>query len=126
MRFPLEIRVEISDLTMCSLETRARVLWHGPKHLSIVGNRTHCASAASSVRSRNRANIRRVYSLQRLVDVADANVAVRPRLAWNRVWRVLASHFARAGAHANADVARHHASRRAIPVVFLRAGESVG
>ncbi|KAJ1448863.1 hypothetical protein M885DRAFT_537575 [Pelagophyceae sp. CCMP2097] len=49
----------------------------------------------------------RVYSLGRLVDVADANVATRPRLAWDRMWRVLAAHFERAGSHANADVAKY-------------------
>ncbi|KAJ8613377.1 hypothetical protein CTAYLR_002304 [Chrysophaeum taylorii] len=62
----------------------------------------------------------RVYSLQRLVDVADANVSSRPRLAWDRIWRVLAAHFARAGAHANADVAKYAVdSLRQLSLKFL-------
>lgn len=62
----------------------------------------------------------RVYSLQRLVDVADANVSSRPRLAWDRVWRVLAVHFARAGGHANADVAKYSVdSLRQLSLKFL-------
>lgn len=62
----------------------------------------------------------RVYSLQRLVDVADANVSSRPRLAWDRIWRVLAAHFARAGAHANADVAKYALdSLRQLSLKFL-------
>lgn len=62
----------------------------------------------------------RVYSLQRLVDVADGNIAHRPRLAWDRMWRVLAAHFARAGAHANADVARYAVdSLRQLSLKFL-------
>jgi len=66
----------------------------------------------------------RVYSLQRLVDVADANVTSRPRLAWDRIWRVLAIHFARAGAHANADVAKYAVdSLRQLSLKFLNKEE---
>ena len=62
----------------------------------------------------------RVAALQRLVDVADMNVHLRPRLAWDRMWRVLAAHFARAGAHANADVATYAVdSLRQLSLKFL-------
>ena len=61
-----------------------------------------------------------VAALQRLVDVADMNVHLRPRLAWDRMWRVLAAHFARAGAHANADVATYAVdSLRQLSLKFL-------
>eukprot|EP00977_Amphora_coffeiformis_P000144 scaffold37_cov159-Amphora_coffeaeformis.AAC.8 len=45
-----------------------------------------------------------IYSLQRLVDVADFNMDVRPRLVWAQVWEMMANYFARIACHANANV----------------------
>jgi len=45
-----------------------------------------------------------IYSLQRLVEVADYNMNVRPRLVWAQVWEVLADFFAEIACHENAMV----------------------
>ena len=45
-----------------------------------------------------------IYSLQRLVEVADYNMHVRPRLVWAQVWEVLADFFAQIACHENAMV----------------------
>jgi Sec7-like guanine-nucleotide exchange factor len=46
----------------------------------------------------------RIFSLQRLVEVADYNMDVRPRIAWAQVWGIMADHFAKIGCHENAMV----------------------
>lgn len=46
----------------------------------------------------------RIFSLQRLVEVADYNMDVRPRLAWAQVWEILAEHFAKIGCNKNSMV----------------------
>jgi len=46
----------------------------------------------------------RIFSLQRLVEVADYNMDVRPRLAWAQMWEIMAKHFAKIGCHQNSMV----------------------
>jgi brefeldin A-inhibited guanine nucleotide-exchange protein len=46
----------------------------------------------------------RIFSLQRLVEVADFNMTIRPRFVWSRIWAVLSRHFATAGCHENVNV----------------------
>lgn len=46
----------------------------------------------------------RIFSLQRLVEVADYNMNVRPRLIWAQMWELMAAHFAKIGCHENAFV----------------------
>jgi brefeldin A-inhibited guanine nucleotide-exchange protein len=46
----------------------------------------------------------RIFSLQRLVEVADYNMDVRPRLAWAQMWEYMADHFAKIGCHENSFV----------------------
>lgn len=43
----------------------------------------------------------RVFSLQKIVEVADCNMNCRPRLAWTSMWSVLAMHFTTVGIHEN-------------------------
>jgi brefeldin A-inhibited guanine nucleotide-exchange protein len=45
-----------------------------------------------------------IFSLQRLVEVADCNMNVRPRLVWAQVWEVMADYFAKIACHENAMV----------------------
>ena len=63
----------------------------------------------------------RVFSLQRLVEVADFNMDLRPRLVWARMWRVMAAHFAAVGSHEkSASVARYALdSLRQLSLKFL-------
>jgi brefeldin A-inhibited guanine nucleotide-exchange protein len=45
-----------------------------------------------------------IFSLQRLVEVADCNMNVRPRLVWAQVWEVMADYFAKIACHENSMV----------------------
>jgi brefeldin A-inhibited guanine nucleotide-exchange protein len=45
-----------------------------------------------------------IFSLQRLVEVADYNMDVRPRLVWTQVWEIMAEFFTKFGCHRNAMV----------------------
>ena len=46
----------------------------------------------------------RTFSLQRLVEVADYNMNIRPRLIWSRIWSLVASFLERIGCHQNPRV----------------------
>lgn len=43
----------------------------------------------------------RIFSLQKLVEVADFNMDSRGRIVWANVWGVLSHHFSALGAHSN-------------------------
>ena len=45
-----------------------------------------------------------IFSLHRLVEVADFNMDVRPRLVWAQVWEIMAEYFAVIGCHRNSVV----------------------
>jgi brefeldin A-inhibited guanine nucleotide-exchange protein len=45
-----------------------------------------------------------IFSLQRLVEVADYNMNVRPRLVWAQIWVMMADYFAKIACHENAFV----------------------
>ena len=45
-----------------------------------------------------------IFSLQKLVEVADYNMDVRPRLVWTQVWEVMAEYFAKIACHKNSRV----------------------
>ena len=42
-----------------------------------------------------------IFSLQRLVEVADFNMDSRPRVIWTQVWEIMADYFAEIGCHRN-------------------------
>mmetsp|Transcript_9258 Transcript_9258/g.19271 ORF Transcript_9258/g.19271 Transcript_9258/m.19271 type:complete len:2226 (+) Transcript_9258:141-6818(+) len=46
----------------------------------------------------------RIFSLQRLVEVADYNMDIRPRLTWSQIWENMGNHFAKVGCNENAMV----------------------
>ncbi|KAL7535213.1 hypothetical protein ACHAXR_006347 [Thalassiosira sp. AJA248-18] len=46
----------------------------------------------------------RIFSLQRLVEVADYNMNIRPRLTWSQLWENMGNHFAKVGCNENAMV----------------------
>jgi len=46
----------------------------------------------------------RIFSLQRLVEVADYNMDIRPRLTWSQIWENMGTHFAKVGCDENAMV----------------------
>lgn len=45
-----------------------------------------------------------IFSLQRLVEVADYNMDVRPRLVWSQIWEIMGDFFAKAGCNRNSMV----------------------
>ncbi|CAN0115347.1 unnamed protein product, partial [Phaeothamnion confervicola] len=49
----------------------------------------------------------RVFSLQKLVEVADFNMDSRSRIVWANIWEVLSGHFADIGSHDNPSVAMY-------------------
>ncbi|GMH62087.1 hypothetical protein TrRE_jg13539, partial [Triparma retinervis] len=49
----------------------------------------------------------RIFALQRLVEVADFNMNVRPRIVWTQIWGMMASHFAVVGCHENSMVSMY-------------------
>ena len=46
----------------------------------------------------------RIFSMQRLVEVADYNMNIRPRLTWSQIWENMGNHFAKVGCNENAMV----------------------
>lgn len=46
----------------------------------------------------------RIFSLQHLVEVADYNMNIRPRLTWSQIWETMGNHFAKVGCNENAMV----------------------
>jgi brefeldin A-inhibited guanine nucleotide-exchange protein len=67
------------------------------------------------------APIPRVFLLQKLVEVADFNMGSRPRLDWDRIWNLLASHFTIVGTHKNLQLAMYAVdSLKQLSIKFLQ------
>ncbi|CAK9067855.1 Brefeldin A-inhibited guanine nucleotide-exchange protein 2 (Brefeldin A-inhibited GEP 2) (ADP-ribosylation factor guanine nucleotide-exchange factor 2) [Durusdinium trenchii] len=68
----------------------------------------------------------RIFSLQKLVEVADFNMS-RMRVVWTKIWRVLSSHFVEVATHPNVRVS-HYAmdSLRQLTMKFLEKDELAG
>jgi brefeldin A-inhibited guanine nucleotide-exchange protein len=49
----------------------------------------------------------RIFSLQKLVEVADFNMHSRSRVEWSNMWNLLAAHFATVGLHDNQALAMY-------------------
>ena len=45
-----------------------------------------------------------IFSLQRLVEVADYNMDIRPRLVWTQIWEIIGDFYTKTGCHKNAMV----------------------
>ncbi|CAD7965224.1 unnamed protein product [Amoebophrya sp. A25] len=66
----------------------------------------------------------RVFSLQKLVEVADANMYSRIRLIWSRIWRVLSQHFSEVCVHKNSSICMYGLdSLRQLIIKFLERDE---
>ncbi len=46
----------------------------------------------------------RIFSLQKLVEVADYNMNIRSRRSWAKIWDLMAGHLVTIGCHENANV----------------------
>lgn len=67
----------------------------------IDGNSKYTDATKGRVESSKKGNGSSIFSLQRLVDVADYNMDVRPRLVWAQVWEIMADFFADLACHEN-------------------------
>lgn len=66
----------------------------------------------------------RVFSLQKIVEVADVNMFSRPRLQWGRIWSLLAAHFTNIGVHQNSALAMYAIdSLKQLSIKFLQKEE---
>ena len=65
-----------------------------------------------------------VFSLQKLVEIADMNMDIRSRLVWTSVWEILARHFTTVGCLENDYIAMHAIdSLRQLSTKFLEKQE---
>ena len=66
----------------------------------------------------------RVFSLQKIVEVADYNMHIRPRIAWSNMWNELSSHFARIGVNENYALSMYAVdSLKQLSIKFLQKEE---
>ncbi|ETV92066.1 hypothetical protein H310_13588 [Aphanomyces invadans] len=68
---------------------------------------TECAGISGRGVTVRETNAPRVFSLQKLVEVADMNMHVRSRVVWASVWKVLTRHFTTIGCHDNLGIAMY-------------------
>ena len=66
----------------------------------------------------------RIFSLQKLVEVADFNMPSRSRIAWTNMWNLLAQHFTSIGIHENHHLAMYAIdSLKQLSIKFLQKEE---
>lgn len=87
---------------------------------------TECSGVSNGRSSRqdNSFSPPRVFSLQKLVEVADMNMHMRSRVIWASTWKVLSRHFTTIGCHDNLSVAMYAIdSLRQLSMKFLEREE---
>lgn len=92
---------------------------------------TECSGAiatgrplSSSTRGEGFLSAPRVFSLQKLVEVADMNMNIRVRVVWASTWKVLSRHFTTIGCHDNLSIAMYAIdSLRQLSMKFLEREE---
>jgi len=88
----------------------------------------------ASFRARRRTNKRaerkrqyRVFSLQKVVEVADFNISCRGRMTWRRMWSDMAGYFVRVGCHPSTPIALYAVdSLKQLSMKFLEKSEVKG
>lgn len=66
----------------------------------------------------------RIFSLQKLVEVADYNMHTRSRVEWANIWKLLADHFSMVGLHENHFLAMYAIdSLKQLSIKFLQKDE---
>jgi len=69
----------------------------------------------------------RIFSLQKIVEVADSNMDIRPRFVWGKIWSVLSEHFTAAGCHRDVKISMYAIDfLRQLTVKFLEKDELAG
>lgn len=83
--------------------------------------------AQSHVEHRRKDKKSRTFSLQKIVEVADSNMNIRPRYVWARIWAAISQHFAAAGCHSELKITMYAVdSLRQLSVKFLEKDELAG
>jgi brefeldin A-inhibited guanine nucleotide-exchange protein len=84
-------------------------------------------SSMNSLRGKdsfNDNNSPRIFSLQKLVEVADYNMASRSRVDWANIWKLLTNHFNAVGIHENPALAMFAIdSLKQLSIKFLQKDE---
>ena len=101
------------------------------KELHPENNSTHGASLLTMGRGKEMTQgdmaQPRVFSLQKLVEVADFNMAARGRIVWAKVWRMLEQHFTEIACSENLNVSMYAVdSLRQLSIKFLSKDEMAG
>lgn len=66
----------------------------------------------------------RIFSLQKLVEVADFNMDCRSRISWAKIWKLLADHFSSVGINDNSALAMYAIdSLKQLSIKFLQKEE---
>ena len=85
------------------------------------------SSSMNSLRGRDSsvdASTPRIFSLQKIVEVADFNMHSRSRLDWANIWNQLANHFTIVGLHENQHLAMYAIdSLKQLSIKFLQKEE---
>ncbi len=85
------------------------------------------SSSMNSLRGRDSstdASTPRIFSMQKLVEVADFNMNSRSRLDWKNIWKQLAQHFSQLGLHENEPLAMYAIdSLKQLSIKFLQKEE---
>lgn len=90
--------------------------------LEISASRTN-ASIRTKDSSRD-ASSPRIFSLQKLVEVADFNMHIRSRIAWTNIWSLLAKHFTAVAMYDNHPLAMYAIdSLKQLSIKFLQKEE---
>lgn len=87
---------------------------------------TECSGVSNGRSSRQESAFSppRVFSLQKLVEVADMNMHMRSRVIWASTWKVLSRHFTTIGCHDNLSIAMYAIdSLRQLSMKFLEREE---
>jgi len=124
--------LSIDDLYLNSITLTAQSVQHFVRSLCEVSLLEISSSrvtmnqqkTSSSSSEGNTQGVPRVFSLQKLVEVADYNMHTRSRLEWTHIWSLLAHHFTNVGMYDNHHLAMYAIdSLRQLSIKFLGKAE---
>jgi len=93
----------ILNFVKCTvLVSKSEIEGDSKKDISGVGRSKHLDGSGKNVKESGDGP--RIYSLQKLVEIADYNMNVRSRLSWAKIWDLMAEYLVAIGCHENAMV----------------------
>jgi len=100
----LSARGVVSFIEQLIAVSQAEISGDTKKGISGVGSSSVITTGNQGAGSAHGIDGPRIFSLQRLVEVADYNMSIRPRLTWSQIWENMGNHFAKVGCNENAMV----------------------